>query len=72
MSMETPLQLAPLTPLLTVAAVADILNVSERTVYYLIAQKELTSLKVNGARRITREAVLRYIQKGEGAPDEQK
>lgn len=43
--------------------VADLLRVSTRTVYGLLAEGEITHLKVNRMIRIPRESVERYIER---------
>ena len=47
--------------LLTVKQVADILRVSEMTVYRIIASRKLASYKVGGSYRIRPEDVRSYL-----------
>jgi excisionase family DNA binding protein len=49
----------PLT--LTVKETAEVLRVSERTVFKLLAAEELRSVQVRGSRRITRQAIADYL-----------
>ena len=47
--------------LLTFEAAADVLAVSERTVRRLVAAKDLPFVKIGGARRIPRSALVEYV-----------
>ena len=48
-------------PLLTVDEAADLLRVSRWTVYKLIKERELVSVKVRSGRRIVPDSVQAYI-----------
>lgn len=47
--------------ILSTKQVAEILNVSERTVNYLISGYELESFKIGKLRRITKVGLFRYL-----------
>ena len=49
-------------PLLTVDEACELLRVSRWTVYKLIKERELISVKVRSGRRIVRESVTAYIK----------
>lgn len=51
---------APL-EVLTLREVADLLRVSESTVRRLVREKRLTSIQIRGTRRVTSQAVARYL-----------
>ena len=58
----------PLPALLAVGQVArDVLGVSERTVYRMIEDGEISAVKVRGALRINRDALLAQFGLGEVA-----
>lgn len=58
----------PLSALLTVGQVArDVLGVSERTVYRMIEDGQIRAVKVRGALRINRDALLSQFGLGEVA-----
>lgn len=62
----TQIEVAPsdaLERLLKVGEAAKALGISHVKVYELIKTGELESLKIGAARRITRQAVLDYIQR---------
>lgn len=61
MTIETHLPHLPIT--LTVAETADELRISIRSVYTLIANKELSAIKVGRSRRITRQALADYLDR---------
>ncbi len=50
-----------MTPLLSVRAVAERLNVSQKTVYKLIDQRKLGSLKIGGAVRVRPDALEAFL-----------
>jgi excisionase family DNA binding protein len=52
---------APLAPMFSVKSLASYLSLSERTVRDLLAQGELPSYKVAGARRIARSDVESWL-----------
>lgn len=52
---------------LTVSETAQQLRVSSRTVFNLIEEGKLHSIKVRGARRVTRQALLDYLHALEDA-----
>ena len=49
-------------PLLTVDEACELLRVSRWTVYKLIKERELVSVKVRSGRRIVRESVKAYVK----------
>src|SRR5262245_33561938 len=53
---------------ITVAAAADMLGVSVKTVYKLFHDKQLRGIKVGSAVRIDRQSVLDYIRCHENMP----
>lgn len=48
----------------TVADVADILHVSQKTVYRLVKEGDITGIRVRGQIRITSTALEQYLQGG--------
>jgi len=48
--------------LYTVKQAATLLNIGRSSVYNLIEQGKLTSVKVGGSRRITRQALFKYVE----------
>jgi excisionase family DNA binding protein len=56
----------PIQPLLTVAEVAHMLNVSFRTIRRLIAARELKVIRVGRAIRISQAAVHDYVTAAAG------
>lgn len=46
----------------TVASLAEYLGLSERSVYRMLAEGELPSCKIKGARRVDPRDVDRYLQ----------
>ena len=50
-----------------VGEVAQLLALSRSKVYDLIARGELESVKVGSARRVTRDAIRRFLQRTEEA-----
>ena len=50
------------TTVLTVPEVAAHLRIGRTTVYRLIASRELPSIKIGDARRVTCEALERYVR----------
>jgi excisionase family DNA binding protein len=59
-------------PLLTVAEVADVLRVSNMTVYRLIKAGELPALRVGKNYRIRETDLTRFLDHGVVAADEAK
>ena len=57
-------------PLLTVAEVADVLRVSDMTVYRLIKAGELPALRVGKNYRIREDDLERYLATGSVRADE--
>jgi excisionase family DNA binding protein len=51
-------------PLLSVRAAADLLNVSTRTVYDLVARDEIPHVRVGGQIRFVPGAIERWLQDG--------
>ncbi len=54
--------------LLTPAQVAELLQLSTRSVHYLIQTRRLPSVKIGKSRRIPREAVERFARRDHPAP----
>jgi excisionase family DNA binding protein len=54
-------------PFFTPRSLADYLNVSERTVRQLIAERRIASYRVGGARRIDPADVDRFLERGRDA-----
>lgn len=52
--------------LLTVPQVADRLAVSTRTVYRMVAEGQLETVKVRGCTRIVQDSVARFVDPGGG------
>ena len=48
--------------LYTVKQTATLLNVGRSTVYNLMDQGKLASVKVGGSRRVTRRAIIKYVE----------
>ncbi|MFP5308398.1 MAG: helix-turn-helix domain-containing protein [Actinomycetes bacterium] len=57
-------------PLLTVAEVAELLRVSNMTVYRLIKGRELAAIRVGKNYRIRQQDLDRYLQAGSVRADE--
>jgi excisionase family DNA binding protein len=57
-------------PLLTVAEVADVLRVSNMTVYRLIKAGDLPALRVGKNYRIREPDLTRFLERGAVAADE--
>ena len=49
--------------ILTTKQVGDILQISSKTVYKLINNKELVARKIASHYRISKESIVRYLQK---------
>jgi excisionase family DNA binding protein len=48
--------------LYTIKQTATLLNIGRSTVYNLMDQGKLASVKVGGSRRITRQAIIKYVE----------
>ncbi len=59
--MDTGLQMKATKLLLTTGEAAEVLSISRALLYRLIMHQRIRSVKVGGARRIPRQALVEYV-----------
>ncbi len=68
-----PLPIEDYPEVMTVEELAELLRIERKTIYHLIQKGEIPGVRRIGKQiRISRSAVLRYLEEGNGAPERRR